>query len=280
MATSDTSLTGALVQAGVPQASARQVASRITIVSGGLPAGGRVGEALVKKSDDAGDVDWGPVAVVDATTGNTGKVRLAGALGGTADSPTALGYANAAALAAVLTPLGQQAADAVSAASGAQQAASEALSIADDTAALLDTKADRGRMPRTADVTTGRTFTAGDFGVGVVPLNSLSVQNFTLLSAAATGLTGAGNVLTVQILGALHTITATGGAQIQSVAGFQMAVGGTYTLTQRAASDVWDLAGTVSGGTGGGGSGGTTAIDGGTPTSNYGGTTAINGGTP
>lgn len=263
----------------------------------------------------------GSGSVTDATGSAKGVVKLAGALGGTADAPTALGYANAAALSSALaakqatltgvadvpglasalagkqatltaganitingttisasgtggsTPLvndlttgGTNAAltaeqgktlkglvDAKADAAATTSALAAKADASATTAALagkadaaatttaLAGKADRARIDRAADITTGRAFAASDFGLGIRPLNNASVQAFTLPQASTMGLAGSGNILPVQILGALHTITAGSGVTINKVAGFAMAVGGTYILVQRGSTNVWDL---------------------------------------
>lgn len=57
MPTTDASLTGALVQAGVPASLAGQIAVRITI-GGGLPPGGALNQVLAKQSAADGDANW------------------------------------------------------------------------------------------------------------------------------------------------------------------------------------------------------------------------------
>ena len=107
-----------------------------------------------------------------------------------------------------------------------------------------------GRVSRAADVTVGRAFVSTDFGVGLVPLNNVAVQNFTLNTAVTMGITGSGNVLPIQILGAVHTLTAGGGVTVTygatsytnaAVTGFVPVLNQTYVLVQRGTSDIWDL---------------------------------------
>ena len=107
-----------------------------------------------------------------------------------------------------------------------------------------------GRVSRAADVTVGRAFVSTDYGVGVVPLNAGTVQNFTVNTAATSGITGTGNLLPIQILGAVHTLTAGVGVTITygatsytngPVTGFVPVLNQTYVLTQRGTTDVLDL---------------------------------------
>ena len=111
-------------------------------------------------------------------------------------------------------------------------------------------KANKGHVDRAADVTTGRAFVSTDFGIGVVPLNNAAVQNFTVNTAATMGITGSGNVLPMQILGAVHTLTAGTGVTITygatsytaaAVTGFVPVLNQTYVLVQRGTTDTWDL---------------------------------------
>ena len=114
----------------------------------------------------------------------------------------------------------------------------------------LALKANKGHVDRAADVTTGRAFVSTDFGIGVVPLNNAAVQNFTVNTAATMGITGSGNVLPMQILGAVHTLTAGTGVTITygatsytaaAVTGFVPVLNQTYVLVQRGTTDTWDL---------------------------------------
>ena len=111
-------------------------------------------------------------------------------------------------------------------------------------------KANKGHVDRAADVTTGRAFVSTDFGVGVVPLNAGTVQNFTLNTAVTMGIAGTGNVLPIQILGAVHTLTAGVGVTVTygstsytnaAVTGFVPVLNQTYVLVQRGTTDTWDL---------------------------------------
>ena len=113
----------------------------------------------------------------------------------------------------------------------------------------LALKATVGHIGRAADVTVGRAFVSTDFGVGVVPLNAVTVQAFSLSAAAIMGITGSGNVLSIQILGAAHTLTASAGVTITygatsyvavAVISFVPALNQVYTLVQRGISDIWD----------------------------------------
>ena len=109
-----------------------------------------------------------------------------------------------------------------------------------------------GHTARAADVTVGRAFTAADFGIGIVPLNAGTVQNFILNNAVTMGLTATGgDAVVLQWLGALHTLTAGAGTTINYggaaytnalVSGLAPTLGSFYVLTRRNATDVWDLA--------------------------------------
>lgn len=69
------------------------------------PTGGSIGQALVKQSD--GSYAPGNAFAADATTNSKGSIQLAGALGGTAASPTVPGLATKADLINGLIPSGQ-----------------------------------------------------------------------------------------------------------------------------------------------------------------------------
>ena len=111
-------------------------------------------------------------------------------------------------------------------------------------------KSDKGRIARAADVTTGRAFTGADFGIGVLPLNNVAVQNFTVNTQSTMGTTGVNNMLPLQILAAAHTLTAGAGVTITygatayvgvAVSGFTPVLNQTYVLAQRGSLDTWDL---------------------------------------
>lgn len=110
-----------------------------------------------------------------------------------------------------------------------------------------------GRLDQTADITSGRAFTAADFMAnrsGVLQINSASILGFTLPTVASMSLTGSGNILAYTVKGTgVPTIAgATSSTTINGATGTTAAPPangaavqfGTYVVMQRGSSDVWD----------------------------------------
>ena len=230
------------------------------IVSGGLPSGGLTGQVLAKNSSSSGDVVWS-----SATGGVTRTYRgvAASQAAMLALSATVVGdWCERSDLAnqvfeltttgpATLANWTAYPSGGVTTFAALTDAASATIAVTNTSVAnALVLKANKGHVDRAADVTTGRAFVSTDFGVGVVPLNNAAVQAFTLNTAVTMGITGTGNVLPIQILGAVHTLTAGTGVTITygstsyaaaAVTGFVPVLNQTYVLVQRAALDTWDL---------------------------------------
>ncbi len=239
---------GALAAAANPNYPAGVIGDSYAITSAGRVGGGAgkqvdIGDMVVCSADNAGGTE--------ASVGTSWFVlehNLAGAL------LSANNLSDLASTATAWTNLGADAKVRLVALTGIDVSTKGDVAAATTVLAALGflqaTKATPGRIGRAADVTAGRAFTVADFGVGVVPLNAGTVQNFTVAAAVTMGLTGAGNVLPIQILTSLHTITAGAGVTIYFdgvaytntiVVGFSTVLNAHAVLVQRASSDVWDL---------------------------------------
>lgn len=109
-----------------------------------------------------------------------------------------------------------------------------------------------GQVVQTADITSGRAFTAADFlssRGGILQINSGSVLAFTMPTVASMSLAGSGNILMLKVKGAgiptvagatsSTTVNGVVGTSTVNPAGGAAVQYGTYIIEQVGTSDVW-----------------------------------------